>query len=451
MGSGATREFPATMPIPANARVERRPVLPGTWIPGRAVSGDNASDAGDAEDRSEERPRRAPVRSGAAATSNTNSDDNGDDASAADTEEDNSLLRRSTPADAASTGSGAITQEQLVELASQKAKTTPRQVDIRASDRDNLVGLRQPMPLPDAWIKMNRLSPERVRKTEAKLRRVIKDVNQLANYLSPASLLERIASGDLLAPMKLLGDTVKQALHLVTDITQDVLLLHRCRFVNYTPAAISAVSFSPTTYKQVYLACGRANGDIEIWDPTNRWLLLKTIPGGANEALETLAWSHQVQPAEEDLIDETPEELAQQRQQLTNTPPRLFSSGLNALITEWDLDTLRPKTRIDSTGGAVWCIAVNPQQTRLAAGCEDGRVRIYDIADGAFEYMRSFEPMKARILSVAWSKDGRYLVTGSADSAVRKWDTTTGRVLMRMIVGKEGRTHTMVWSVLMLA
>ncbi|RKP24329.1 hypothetical protein SYNPS1DRAFT_29900 [Syncephalis pseudoplumigaleata] len=278
------------MPIPANARVERRPVLPGTWIPGRAVSGgrpsghrggrpgrtsrparlngiaspmmsrpgggrsgaglprmpprtaagwsfdapavpwaaeqqDNASDAGDAEDRSEERPRRAPVRSGAAATSNTNSDDNGDDASAADTEEDNSLLRRSTPADAASTGSGAITQEQLVELASQKAKTTPRQVDIRASDRDNLVGLRQPMPLPDAWIKMNRLSPERVRKTEAKLRRVIKDVNQLANYLSPASLLERIASGDLLAPMKLLGDTVKQALHLVTDITQDVLLV----------------------------------------------------------------------------------------------------------------------------------------------------------------------------------------------------------------------------------
>ena len=51
---------------------------------------------------------------------------------------------------------------------------------------------------------------------------------------------------------------------------------------------------------------------------------------------------------------------------------------------------------MDSMGGAVWCIAVNPQQTILAAGCEDGCIRLFDIADGGFEYMRSFEPTKGK-------------------------------------------------------
>ncbi|KAI9598687.1 quinon protein alcohol dehydrogenase-like superfamily [Syncephalis fuscata] len=199
--------------------------------------------------------------------------------------------------------------------------------------------------------------------------------------------------------------------------------LHRCRFVNYTPAAISAVIFSPSTYR-------------------------RTIPGGANEALETLAWAHQVIPVEDEA--DAPEDIAEQKKQLIRTPPRLFSAGLNALVTEWDLDTLRPKARLDSMGGAVWCIAVNPQQTILAAGCEDGCVRLFDIADGEFAYLRSFEPTKARILSMAWSKDGRYLVTGSADSAIRKWDISTGRISLRMTVGKEGKVQTMVWAVLML-
>ncbi|RKP09200.1 WD40-repeat-containing domain protein [Thamnocephalis sphaerospora] len=201
--------------------------------------------------------------------------------------------------------------------------------------------------------------------------------------------------------------------------------LHRCRFVNYTPAAISAVAFSPRTYRRVYLACGRANGDVEIWDPASNWTLLKV-------------------------------NYKQEKRRLTREAPRLFSAGLNALVTEWDLETLRPKQRLDSSGGAVWCMAVNPQQTMLAVGCEDGCVRLFDIADGEFAYLRTFEPTKARILSLAWSKSGQYLVTGSADSCVRKWDVAAGELLnvrrmqLRMTVGKESKMQTTVWAVLVL-
>ena len=57
---------------------------------------------------------------------------------------------------------------------------------------------------------------------------------------------------------------------------------------------------------------------------------------------------------------------------------------------------------MDSNGGAVWCLAVNSTGTRLAAGCEDGRIRLFDIEDGRLDYMRSFAPQNGRVLSLAW-------------------------------------------------
>lgn len=34
-------------------------------------------------------------------------------------------------------------------------------------------------------------------------------------------------------------------------------------------------------------------------------------------------------------------------------------------------------------------MAVNADETRLAVGCEDGFVRLFDVSEGSFEYSRS--------------------------------------------------------------
>ncbi|KAI8055761.1 hypothetical protein BDF22DRAFT_671988 [Syncephalis plumigaleata] len=260
-----TRHLPDTVPIPSGTR---RPVLPGTWIPGRPVPGGrfagtrmnrpprpmspnsivNPVQLPNIPSSITQRPPtrsninipRIPPRSIPSWESDESSvswrADNQDGSASNESVSSErtrqpSLTRRSTSAysignnttaTTALTNESTITKAQLIELANEKAKNTKKRADIAANDRENLVGLREPLPLPDWWIKMNRLSPERVRKTEAKLRRVIKDVNRLKNYLSPASLLERIRSGELLAPIRLLGDTVKETLHLVSDFTQDV-------------------------------------------------------------------------------------------------------------------------------------------------------------------------------------------------------------------------------------
>jgi len=46
---------------------------------------------------------------------------------------------------------------------------------------------------------------------------------------------------------------------------------------------------------------------------------------------------------------------------------------------------------VESNGGAVWCMAVNHSQTLLAAGCQDGCVRLFNIADGLLEYVKTLD------------------------------------------------------------
>lgn len=71
--------------------------------------------------------------------------------------------------------------------------------------------------------------------------------------------------------------------------------------------------------------------------------LQQVIPGGKNTSVEAIAWAHQtVLTEDEDFWDSEKEKQAAIKK-LTKTPPRLFSAGLNAVVTEWDLTSLKPK------------------------------------------------------------------------------------------------------------
>lgn len=118
--------------------------------------------------------------------------------------------------------------------------------------------------------------------------------------------------------------------------------IHRCRFVEYQPAAINALDFTPPTVKRSRLAVGRANGNIEIWDPLHNFRLEKTIPGGEGQSVESIAWAHQSVIVDQD-EDDTPEEIEQQLKRQLSKPPRLFSSGLNPYIVEWDTTSMTVK------------------------------------------------------------------------------------------------------------
>jgi U3 small nucleolar RNA-associated protein 4 len=85
--------------------------------------------------------------------------------------------------------------------------------------------------------------------------------------------------------------------------------IHRCRFVPYPPSTINALAFSHSYVLKGQkiapprLAVGRANGDIEIWNPQKgSWLQEIIIRGGKDRSIDGLVW---IQDPNEELSDGT--------------------------------------------------------------------------------------------------------------------------------------------------
>ncbi|KAF9073758.1 WD40-repeat-containing domain protein [Rhodocollybia butyracea] len=257
----------------------------------------------------------------------------------------------------------------------------------------------------------------------------------------------------------------------MTDATTSVAV-HRCRFIDFDPSAITAVAFPPlplpytkppkTQYPEFgVLAVGHANGNIDLCEWTGlknefqspqAWVIRKTLPGLYPSKVDSLAF-----------IIREPHTLKED-QVPTVSDLRLFSSGGGSELLEWDMEGSCVRRTINSQGGTIWSVAANPAGTLLALGCEDGTVRLLSVADDTLQHHKRFDRVKCRILSVAWGPpilkensaedddeddewNDEWIVTGCSDSSLRKWDAVTGRMLDRMGTDKIRGERTLVWTV----
>ncbi|RAK97810.1 small subunit rRNA maturation protein UTP4 [Aspergillus ibericus CBS 121593] len=243
--------------------------------------------------------------------------------------------------------------------------------------------------------------------------------------------------------------------------------IHRCRFVPYNPQAINALSFSHPPSAELAgrgvptlrLAIGRANGDIEIWNPLRgAWFQETVLRGGKDRSIEGLVWT----------LD--PPEPGPDGSKLPGRL-RLFSIGYSTAVTEWDLEQGRPLRHSSGNYGEIWCLAAQPrwQATRgkdgkllppaegeftgqhLAAGCADGSIVILSTADNDLKFLRIMRPStkRSRVLSVTF-QNRNTLVAGYADSSIRLYDIRSGQLLRTISLGKGlagGSKELLVWSV----
>ncbi|KAJ6604429.1 WD40-repeat-containing domain protein [Mycena vulgaris] len=258
------------------------------------------------------------------------------------------------------------------------------------------------------------------------------------------------------------------------------LALHRCRFVDFTPSPITALAFPPLPLpspnkkpssfgKQPVrfgtLAVGHANGNIDLCEWTGAegdlqssqaWAIRTTLSGPYPSKVDSIAFA--IRHPGDIPTDAVP----------SCSDLRLFSSGGGSELLEWDMARGCVRRTINSQGGSIWSMSVNPASNLLALGCEDGTVRLLSLADDTLTHHRRFDRVKCRVLSIAWgppiprqsskttddSSDEEdddwtdaWLVTGGSDSSLRKWDVATGRVLDRMGTDKIRGERTLVWSV----
>ena len=66
-------------------------------------------------------------------------------------------------------------------------------------------------------------------------------------------------------------------------------------------------------------------------------------------------------------------------------------------------------------------VAFSPDGKHILTGHDDNKARLWDAATGVL--LREFTGHTSWVTSVAFSPDGRYVLTGSEDGTARLWDT----------------------------
>ena len=124
---------------------------------------------------------------------------------------------------------------------------------------------------------------------------------------------------------------------------------------------------------------------------------------------------------------------------------KLFSTGLNGMIREYDLSTLKAKYELAVTGGSAWCFDVNQQKDRLAVGTEDGYINTFTVTSDSLIYERIFDKQNGRILCIKWDNTGDMIFTGSTDT-VRVWNAISGHAIHKMTTSRKySKNETIVW------
>jgi WD40 repeat protein len=188
----------------------------------------------------------------------------------------------------------------------------------------------------------------------------------------------------------------------------------------------SAVAFSPDGR---YLATGRTDGAVQVWDGETGQ------PVGAGQP--------------DGLLDTHKREIV--GVVFSKGGEHLASASRDGIVKLWDATRLNEKqkarrelrARVPGPGVNV---AFSPDGRRLATGGEENTVKIWDV-ETRRELLAPFRGHTGEVYTLAFSPDtdGRWVASGGEDSAVKIWDSHTGK-LIHSFRGHEGLVCCLAFS-----
>ncbi|HUS64117.1 MAG TPA: protein kinase [Kofleriaceae bacterium] len=202
-------------------------------------------------------------------------------------------------------------------------------------------------------------------------------------------------------------------------------------------ASVQSAAFSPDDSQ---IATGTVDGSIKIWDVRSGVARAELRDGASTERVDSLVWSRDGRrllsaggasarvwsmPAGtlERRIDHAD---AQVIAASFAGDGRILSNSTDQLWL-WDLATGQEVRRFDDPAGR-WRVQLDPGGSRVLSTTRNSEGKIWRLADGVVtaELMGHVSPVPAG----AWRADGKLVATGSYDGTARVWDPATGDLLL---------------------
>ena len=125
------------------------------------------------------------------------------------------------------------------------------------------------------------------------------------------------------------------------------------------------------------------------------------------------------------------------------SPDGRYAATASETARVWDVQTGQVVLDLTGHGDVVIGVAFSPDGRQLLTGSLDQTARVWDVATGREE--RVFTGHTGAIYEVAFASDGATVLTASADKTARLWDARTGN-LQRVFVGAADRVTGAAFS-----
>lgn len=219
--------------------------------------------------------------------------------------------------------------------------------------------------------------------------------------------------------------------------------VHRMRHLNFQPKAIICMSSTPHHSQACdYVAVSHEGGGVELKSPDEKWRTLVTIAGMRSKTVDTMAWicgACEQSTSTASFTSEFHKSHTEIHSQRT-----LVGASKDGTVFVVDFATASYSAITGSGGGGVFaltslcgskCCKPGTCPGLVAAGCEDGSVKIYKLkrvgGDHRLDLVSMVPAVGAAVLSLAWCRYGdnsgygmgsTVLYTGIADGTIRRYE-----------------------------
>lgn len=110
----------------------------------------------------------------------------------------------------------------------------------------------------------------------------------------------------------------------------------------------------------------------------------------------------------------------------------IFVACGDGVVIVVDYDSFVVKKHLKASDKSARCISINPIEREFAVGYSDNFIRVFSLQTLGLNY--TINAHKLSVFTVAYSPDGRFLLSGSRDAHLRVWDVENKYQMQESIV-----------------